>query len=115
QTTPDSEEATAVSPSPTRPTTAVGQRRDLVTATPSPSPSPAPRTQVVPTDTPLPKPTVRAASPSPGYNTIFGAQFASRSSAWPDNPASTAWLADGSYHLFVRDPARFVGIAVPIA
>jgi len=34
---------------------------------------------------------------------------------WPDNPDSTAWLANGSYRLRTRQPGQFVALSAPIS
>jgi hypothetical protein len=48
------------------------------------------------------------------FRTILDERFADNQRRWPDNPRSTAWLADGSYHLYAREPGRFVAIGAPI-
>jgi hypothetical protein len=57
-----------------------------------------------------------AASPSPAvptFQTVFEERFANTQRAWPNNPDSTAWLADGIYRLFAREPGRFVSVGAP--
>jgi hypothetical protein len=34
---------------------------------------------------------------------------------WPNNPQSTAWVADGVYHLLAREPDKFVAVGAPSA
>ena len=46
--------------------------------------------------------------------TILDERFADAQRRWPDNPRGTAWIADGSYHLYAREPGRFVAIGAPI-
>lgn len=48
------------------------------------------------------------------YRTIYAAQFAADSSQWPSNRSSTAWLADGVYHLAARQAGQFVAIGAPL-
>jgi len=45
--------------------------------------------------------------------TILDEHFATNERRWPDDPQSTAWLADGVYRLFARRPGDFVAIGVP--
>lgn len=39
--------------------------------------------------------------------------FADNGRGWPSDPQSTAWVADGVYHLQTRQAGRFVAIGVP--
>ena len=47
-------------------------------------------------------------------HTVFDETFADNRMGWPDNPRSTAWLADGNYRLFAREARRFVAIGAPL-
>jgi len=49
------------------------------------------------------------------YRAVFEERFADNRRSWPDDPQSTAWLADGAYRLFARQPGRFVAIGAPLA
>jgi hypothetical protein len=51
---------------------------------------------------------------APALRTVLDEGFATGPSGWPDNPQSTAWWAEASYHLFAREPGRFVALRAPI-
>jgi hypothetical protein len=59
---------------------------------------------------------VAVASPSsaPSLRTVLDERFTDRQDNWPNDPGSTAWFANGVYHLFAREPSRFVAIGAPI-
>ncbi|MDQ3809137.1 MAG: hypothetical protein M3336_02490, partial [Chloroflexota bacterium] len=87
-------------------------------ATPTaPSPTATPRSPVAlqPTSSPSPSPTDSAPSPAPSARTLLDERFGDNQRGWPDNASSTAWLADGVYHLFPRTPGRFVAVGAPLA
>ena len=70
-------------------------------ASPSPAASPQP-----------------AISPSPSLaplQTVLQETFTDNQKKWPDNQQATAWFAGGAYHLFARQPGRFVAIGAPLA
>ena len=41
---------------------------------------------------------------------MFDERFASNQRNWPNDPQSTAWLAEGTYRLLVRHPGQLVAI-----
>jgi hypothetical protein len=45
---------------------------------------------------------------------LLDERFASGPGDWPNNPQSTAWLADGAYRLGVRQPGQFVAVGAPV-
>ena len=45
--------------------------------------------------------------------TILEEDFAANRRGWPNEPHATAWLEPGGYHLFAREPGRFVAIGAP--
>jgi hypothetical protein len=84
------------------------------TASPSPSPPAAPAAAGVAAPTPGPAAPVGAPA-GPAMRTVFDAVYDQHFAAtWPNDPGSTAWLADGAYRLFARQPDRFVAIGAPI-
>jgi hypothetical protein len=48
-----------------------------------------------------------------GLRTVLDERFGGGASGWPDNPQSTAWLADGVYRLVARQPGQFVAVGAP--
>jgi len=46
---------------------------------------------------------------------VLDERFADNARGWPNDPQSTAWLGDGGYRLFARQPGQFVAIGVPTA
>jgi hypothetical protein len=62
-------------------------------------------------------PAVTLASPMPApadqLTTLLDERFASNERGWPHDPNGPSWLADGGYHLFARQAARFVAVGVP--
>ena len=66
-------------------------------AEPTSAPSPAAMSSVVPT---LVRP-------------FLDQRFTTAQGEWPDDPRATAWFGDGTYHLFARQPARFVAVSAP--
>jgi hypothetical protein len=46
---------------------------------------------------------------------LLDERFGSNAGNWPNNPQSTAWLADGAYRLVARRPGQFVALGAPIA
>src|SRR5207248_8147114 len=45
--------------------------------------------------------------------TILEEDFAANRRRWPNDSSATAWLEPGGYHLFAREPGRFVAIGAP--
>jgi hypothetical protein len=45
---------------------------------------------------------------------VFDEGFADNRAGWPDDPQSTAWLAEGAYRLFARQPGQFVAVPAPL-
>src|SRR5262249_44148932 len=69
--------------------------------------APAPTVQpAVPTSPPSPP-------PAPAFAPVLDERFTNNQRGWPDNQQSTAWLANGLYHLNVRAPGRFVSVGAP--
>jgi hypothetical protein len=48
------------------------------------------------------------------FRTVFEERFTSNVRNWPNNPDSTAWIADRTYQLFVRRPGQFIAIGAPL-
>jgi nitrite reductase (NO-forming) len=72
--------------------------------------SPARAANGITVDSAAPAGTVEVAA---GWRTVFDEHFLNGvRNAWPQG--STAWLGDASYHLFARDPGRFVAAGAPI-
>ena len=61
---------------------------------------------------PVPQP---APSRAAVFHTVFEEEFADGRHGWPNDPIATAWIADGGYRLFAREPGRFVAVGAPIA
>lgn len=85
------------------------------TSTVATAPSPVAAAQLTPPTTgpaatPLPSP-----SPVLTARIVFEDRFATNDRGWPNNPAASAWFADGVYHLFGRDQGRFVAVGAPLA
>jgi hypothetical protein len=65
-----------------------------------------------------PQPTLAPPSPVPSdqLTVLLDERFGSSSDnarGWTNNPSGVAWLADGAYHLFARQSAKFVAVSVP--
>jgi hypothetical protein len=55
-------------------------------------------------------PTIPAAS----LRTVFAERFTKEDRRdWPNDPQGTAWMIDGAYRVFARDPSQFVAIGAP--
>jgi hypothetical protein len=76
-------------------------------AAPSPAPTAAPAAP------PASPPVAASPAPTPVFQTVLDERFADNQRGWPSNPDSTAWIADGVYHLFAREANRFVSIWAP--
>jgi LPXTG-site transpeptidase (sortase) family protein len=77
----------------------------------SPAPLPSAPGEVLPVSAsspPLPYPTA-------ALRTIVDERFGNNDTNWPNDPRSTAWVADGAYRMFAREPSHFVAIGVPLA
>jgi hypothetical protein len=67
-------------------------------------------------------PTPAAAAPeappgstaTPELADLMDATFSGNPYGWPDNPGSTAFLAEGIYHLVVRTPGMHVAVGAPL-
>lgn len=79
--------------------------------TPAPTPTLVPT--LVPTVSPTSPPVLTAARYGPGV--LFAERFATPLLDWPNDSRATAWFEAGAYHLYARDPGRFVAVGVPIA
>jgi hypothetical protein len=44
---------------------------------------------------------------------LLDERFADNRRGWPDDPRATAWLENGRYRMFAREPGRFVAVGVP--
>jgi hypothetical protein len=91
-------------------------------AVPTAEPTPAPVVVVEPAGeidpapgrpTAVPQPPAPAPVPSDQLGVVLDERFASNTRGWPDNPDGPSWLADGAYHLFARQTARYVAVSVP--
>ena len=53
---------------------------------------------------------------TPALRTVLDERFGSDGGhGWPNDPDLTAWLAsDGTYHLYARQPGRFVALGAPL-
>jgi murein DD-endopeptidase MepM/ murein hydrolase activator NlpD len=51
----------------------------------------------------------------PTWRTLLEEAFANNGRGWPNQPGSTAWLDEGAYRLFARQPDRFVTVSAPMA
>jgi hypothetical protein len=63
-----------------------------------------------------PRPTVAPPSPVPSdqLSVLLDERFgADDARGWANDPSGAAWVADGAYHLFARQTARFVAASVP--
>lgn len=49
----------------------------------------------------------------PGPRTVLDERFDSNRVGWRSDRAGTAWLGEDGYHLYGRDPGRFVAVGVP--
>jgi hypothetical protein len=91
-------------------------------ALPTPSRPPAVLTPTTPTSPPVvltpTKPTSPAVvPPTTGIpRVLFAESMLSPLANWPDNPGGNAWFdADNAYHLYAREPGRFVATGVPLS
>jgi len=73
--------------------------------------------------TAAPSPTAQRSPAAPASNltaplspgTLFAERFLTILPGWPNDVQGTAWFADDGYHLFAREPGRFVAVGVPLA
>src|SRR5262249_21766131 len=70
-------------------------------------------TTAPPPPTSTPATATTAPPPTPAFQDVLDEHFANNQRGWPDDKNSTAWLADGVYHLAARNPGQFVSIAAP--
>jgi hypothetical protein len=64
----------------------------------------------------------QASSPTPAPATpaeasggvVLDTRFAAPMAGWPNDTQSTAWFGAGGYHVFAREPGRFVVIGAPL-
>ena len=47
-------------------------------------------------------------------HTVLEEDFTNNQRRWPNNPLATAWITDGVYHLYARQPGQFVAIGAPL-
>jgi hypothetical protein len=98
---------------PARPTPPASAASPLIGPSPSPAavlPAPAAAPAATPVSAALAGGPVAAA-----WRTVFDAGFDPRfAAAWPDDPASTAWLEGGGYRFSARQPDRFIAIGAPL-
>jgi hypothetical protein len=52
---------------------------------------------------------------APPLRTALNVRYSESPTGWPSNPSSTAWFADGGYHIYARTPGQFVAIGAPTA
>jgi hypothetical protein len=46
---------------------------------------------------------------------VLDERFTDNARGWPNDPKSAAWLGEGGYRLYARQPGRFVAVGVPTA
>jgi hypothetical protein len=85
-------------------------------AVPTSTPATTPATAVVTTAVaPTPaEPPPPPSTPGMALRTVLEEDFTTNQRQWPDNPQATAWITDGAYHLFARQPGQFVAIGAPM-
>ena len=117
QAAPETVVVTPVRTAADAPTPALPLPLTAATAAPSPTTGSPTLAQAAPTAAPAaPVGAPLAASPSttpalrPRAAVIFAEQAVS---SWPNDPNSTAWLDNGAYRLFAREPDRFVAVGSP--
>jgi hypothetical protein len=54
-------------------------------------------------------------APTAPRQTIFEERFRNNDRNWPNDPQSTAQVADGVYRVSAQEPSRFVAIGAPLA
>jgi len=99
---PSSATALETAPAPVGALAPAGAAPAGPTAAPSPTAQRSPGTASSPTGSLGPVP-------------LFAERFLTILPGWPDDVQSTAWFADDGYHLFAREPGRFVAVGVPLA
>jgi hypothetical protein len=70
---------------------------------------------VAPAAGPLVRAPLPGAAPGPTPTTALDQRFIGRPPGWPDDRDRTAWFDGDGYHLFAREPSRFVAISAPPA
>ena len=53
-------------------------------------------------------------TPGMALHTVLEEDFTNNQRRWPNNPLATAWITDGVYHLYARQPGQFVAIGAPL-
>jgi serine/threonine-protein kinase len=116
----------ATEPSAPAATTAPAAPAVAATARPAPTTGPAVAPQApaaeptlaaapsAPAPTATAAPTPPSTAGAPAWRTVFEDRFTSNRHGWPHDPSATAWFADAAYHLFGREPGRFVAIGAPL-
>jgi hypothetical protein len=54
-----------------------------------------------------------ATPPPPRARIVLDERFTTNQQRWPDDSESTGWLDTAGYHLFARQPGRFVAVGAP--
>ena len=83
-------------------------------AAPLAAPVPA-RSNAAPAAGPLVRAPLPSAAASPTPTTALDQRFLGHPPGWPDHRDLTAWFDGDGYHLFAREPSRFVAISAPPA
>jgi LPXTG-site transpeptidase (sortase) family protein len=68
-----------------------------------------------PTERPVSADAPPSRNPTAPARAVFEERFSNNDRDWPNDPQATAWIADGGYHLFARQPSQFVAIGAPLA
>jgi hypothetical protein len=88
-------------------------------ATPTMPPPTATTRPATPTSIPTaipPTPVPTSAPPRSGVQAVvLDERFGDNRRGWPSAVGSTAWVADGVYHLAARQPGRFVAVRAPLS
>ena len=80
-------------------------------ASPVPTSTPAATEAApAPSEPRLPAPS----TPGMALHTVLEEDFTNNQRRWPNNPLATAWITDGVYHLYARQPGQFVAIGAPL-
>ena len=85
----------------------------LTPASPAVVPTPTSIQRAVPTPT-----SIQRIVPTPTSipRVLFAEAMLSPLASWPDDPGGNAWFdADNAYHLYAREPGRFVATGVPLS
>jgi hypothetical protein len=71
--------------------------------------------QAAPVAGPLVRAPLPGAAGSPTPTTALDQRFLGHPPGWPDDHDLTAWFDSDGYHLFAREPSRFVAVSAPPA